>query len=113
MHKYQLQLEVRPAEKDKPFKIGIPETTFLAVTSYQNNQVCRCPCKMSSGVAKCRCCCCFVSVHFLLFLWHSLSIYLQLTQLKIDNNPFAKGFRDRDMAIPPPPVSYNRPILPL
>ena len=53
MHKYQLQLEVLPAETDRPFKINIPETTFIAVTSYQNNQVCRCPCKMSSVVAKC------------------------------------------------------------
>ena len=50
---------------------------------------------------------------FTLSLALSLSVYLQLTQLKIDNNPFAKGFRDRDMAIPPPPISYNRPILPL
>ena len=52
MHKYILQLEVLPADKDKPFKIIMPETIFIAVTSYQNNQVRRCSCKMSSGVAK-------------------------------------------------------------
>ena len=30
---------------------------------------------------------------------HSLS-FLQITQLKIDNNPFAKGFRDREKVFP-------------
>jgi len=39
MHKYQLELVVAPVGRKMPFKIKIPETTFIAVTSYQNIQV--------------------------------------------------------------------------
>ena len=39
MHKYQLELVVAPVGMKMPFKIKIPETTFIAVTSYQNIQV--------------------------------------------------------------------------
>lgn len=34
-----------------------------------------------------------------------------LTQLKIDNNPFAKGFRDRDVAPYPNPGMISLPSL--
>lgn len=53
-----MEVVVRP-ESGPETVVQIPDTTFVAVTAYQNTK---------------------------------------LTQLKIDNNPFAKGFRDRDSA---------------
>ncbi|GAU99674.1 hypothetical protein RvY_10635 [Ramazzottius varieornatus] len=61
MHKYQPRIAVIRAEDMVSFNyiafniIAFPETAFIAVTAYQNEQI---------------------------------------TRLKIDNNPFAKGFRD-------------------
>ena len=111
MHKYELELVVAPAGMDTPFKIKIPDTTFMAVTSYQNIQV---------GSRRLQ----HATAYKFLFrsLRHCsaelhlppLPTHLQLTQLKIDNNPFAKGFRDRDMAVlPRPPAGCNRRSLPL
>ncbi|XP_032239131.2 T-box transcription factor TBX3 isoform X2 [Nematostella vectensis] len=62
MHKYQPRIHIVRADDgykyplNQPFKtFTFPETTFIAVTAYQNEKI---------------------------------------TQLKIDNNPFAKGFRE-------------------
>ena len=54
MHKYQLEVEVLAVgSMEKPFRILIPETTFIAVTSYQSQEVCRSPCKMKYNL-ECR-----------------------------------------------------------
>lgn len=37
------------------------------------------------------CCCRLTSAEYLVLL---SNMFVQITQLKIDNNPFAKGFRD-------------------
>ena len=76
MHKYSMEVVVRDDSTGSETSIEIPETTFIAVTAYQNTK---------------------------------------LTQLKIDNNPFAKGFRDREsaggfvlgMPLPPFPSPYG------
>ena len=52
------------------------ETEFIAVTAYQNEKVCV---PFDVNMAS-------VIVH--------LMVYSQITRLKIDNNPFAKGFRE-------------------
>ena len=56
MHKYVIQLVLSPLDSSGDHVISLPDTTFVAVTAYQNTN---------------------------------------LTQMKIDNNPFAKGFRER------------------
>lgn len=56
MHKYVIEIIVNPADGSGDVVSTLKETTFVAVSAYQNTN---------------------------------------LTQLKIDNNPFAKGFRDR------------------
>ena len=59
MHKYVVEITITPkldGIDQQEISIPIKETTFVAVSAYQN---------------------------------------LHLTQMKIDNNPFAKGFRDR------------------
>lgn len=60
MHKYVLQIIVSPINNSGDTVLPLEETTFVAVSAYQNTT---------------------------------------LTQLKIDNNPFAKGFRDRLRAV--------------
>jgi T-box len=50
------------------------ETEFIAVTAYQNEKVSASPPSPARSSADC--------------------FPPQITQLKIDNNPFAKGFRD-------------------
>ncbi|KAF7636895.1 hypothetical protein Mgra_00003634 [Meloidogyne graminicola] len=61
MHKYQPRIHIVRSDNINSYKVAswsttvFPETEFIAVTAYQNNQI---------------------------------------TELKIDNNPFAKGFRD-------------------
>lgn len=84
MHKYQPRFHVVKANSLLKLPLStvstftFSETRFMAVTAYQNEQVRTRP---PSG---------FFSVVSLL----SSSLCLQVTQLKIDNNPFAKGFRD-------------------
>lgn len=56
MHKYVMEIIVSPTDKSGDTVIRLDETSFVAVSAYQNTN---------------------------------------LTQLKIENNPFAKGFRDR------------------
>lgn len=70
MHKYLIKIIVTPkTDGAQPTVLPLKETTFVAVTAYQN---------------------------------------LNLTQLKIDNNPFAKGFRERSKPalIPPHMMNY-------
>lgn len=61
MHKYHIQLVIKHLGMDDQVidtrKFEFPETEFIAVTAYQNDDV---------------------------------------TQLKIDHNPFAKAFRDNN-----------------
>ena len=56
MHKYVIEIIISPNDGSGDTVTTLKETTFMAVSAYQNTN---------------------------------------LTQLKIDNNPFAKGFRDR------------------
>lgn len=87
MHKYVMEVMIE-TDGQTPIVIKLPETTFIAVTSYQNSMV--------------------SAIHVYQYIWYMLefcmyeigytSLSSQLTQLKIDNNPFAKGFRDRENA---------------
>lgn len=80
MHKYQPRFHlVRTTDILKlpysTFRTYVfKETEFIAVTAYQNE-------KVSAQL---------LLWTFLMSFW----ILAQITQLKIDNNPFAKGFRD-------------------
>ena len=147
MHRYQPRIHVVEAEDIFSMKwsnfqtFSFPETSFFAVTAYQNENVCILmpfyyekkffvymqsgnvdifkPSKNKSTRFS------NVSVWYILnqertisgiaetkkvinkwntgdkpcIFIHSLS-FLQITQLKIDNNPFAKGFRDREKVFP-------------
>jgi T-box protein 2 len=83
MHKYQPRFHlVRTTDILKlpysTFRTYVfKETEFIAVTAYQNEKV------IAIIVM-------LVSKSHFSFLFH----HPQITQLKIDNNPFAKGFRD-------------------
>lgn len=84
MHKYQPRFHlVRTTDILKlpysTFRTYVfKETEFIAVTAYQNE-------KVSDGSSS--------TAHTIQCLKLSY-IPPQITQLKIDNNPFAKGFRD-------------------
>lgn len=86
MHKYQPRLHIAKASDVKSIHwthvstFLFEETVFIAVTAYQNEQV-RHP---------------SYSLKMVLNLRINLKILIKfkITQLKIDNNPFAKGFRD-------------------
>lgn len=103
MHRYQPRVHIvrrmegdtnRPIvdlEREQFRTYVFPETVFTAVTAYQNQLV-----SPTTGF--------FIS-HLLLYLGKSrvscsrflfLFFFLnrQITKLKIDSNPFAKGFRD-------------------
>lgn len=103
LHKYQPRLHIVEVSEDgvedinneaKTQTFTFPENQFIAVTAYQNTDV--------RGQDTCN----FQKItrsafrHFSVMtsgLWlskHFFSIILQITQLKIDHNPFAKGFRD-------------------
>ena len=80
MHKYEPRVIITklnsyyPTLQQLVATSSFPETAFIAVTAYQNEKV----------------------DHFINSR-RSLaepSELLQITQLKIDHNPFAKGFRD-------------------
>lgn len=87
MHKYQPRFHLVRANDIlklpySTFRTYVfKETEFIAVTAYQNE-------KVSAHLAG----------HILISYipYHILMTFslLQITQLKIDNNPFAKGFRD-------------------
>lgn len=88
MHKYQPRLHiVRATEGGDPYAMGrtfvsthvFPETQFMAVTAYQNQQVGLLSAPSSDYAIKIR------------------SIVFQVTQLKIEHNPFAKGFRGSEV----------------
>lgn len=89
MHRYQPRLHIVKADDvlklpSSTFRTYIfPETEFMAVTAYQNEQVARGGHFLSSRL-----------VFFFILNKHTTMIIIQITQLKIDNNPFAKGFRD-------------------
>lgn len=63
-------MESRDDQK-KIITFPFPETQFIAVTAYQNEEV-----------------------ETILILFHTLNFILQVTQLKIRFNPFAKAFQD-------------------
>ncbi|MEQ2188063.1 T-box transcription factor TBX2b, partial [Goodea atripinnis] len=77
MHKYQPRFHIVRANDIlklpySTFRTYVfPETEFVAVTAYQNDKATTLAIKLLS-----------------------LVLFGQITQLKIDNNPFAKGFRD-------------------
>ena len=85
MHKYYARLvisEVKKASIGKEaqpprvvYQEDFPETTFIAVTAYQNEEVCVILEKKEKQ-------------------WSVLYFTLQVTQLKITNNPFAKALRE-------------------
>ncbi len=90
MHKYQPRFHLVRANDIlklpySTFRTYVfKETEFIAVTAYQNEKVCT-----------------FRCIVFKFYFCESkmghdrAGIYVvQITQLKIDNNPFAKGFRD-------------------
>lgn len=92
MHKYQPRVHVirkdfsSDLSPNKPVPSGegvktfsFPETVFTTVTAYQNQQVPRSAAQAAATAA---------TGSF------SSSSLLQITRLKIDRNPFAKGFRD-------------------
>ena len=80
MHKYIprlsiIQTSTEPSDKLSSlpkYTFTFPETQFIAVTAYQNTDV---------------------NVLFTSRFSQSNRLF-QITQLKIDNNPFAKGFRE-------------------
>lgn len=110
MHKYQPRMHVVKAndeKSDKPISLQqgggstfsthiFPETQFMGVTAYQNQQVrpgdvLLCVYSYAVSIATNRATyvphCCMVCCVY----------HLQITQLKIEYNPFAKGFRGSDL----------------
>ncbi len=71
MHKYVMKLIIDHSDGSNQTVITLPDTTFIAVSAYQN---------------------------------------VELTQLKIDNNPFAKGFRYKVRSPIPQSVNGNGSI---
>ena len=92
MHRYQPRIHVIEVDSDPEKQSSKPllthffvETQFLAVTAYQNTDV---RVYVISYLLILTFCfmfklCCMFKVYFV----------FQITQLKIDYNPFAKGFR--------------------
>ncbi|KPP77730.1 T-box transcription factor TBX21-like [Scleropages formosus] len=100
LHKYQPRLHIVEVKEDgteDPFLASkaqtfvFPETQFIAVTAYQNADVsilnCTTSCSTSCSPAY---------------------LHRTITQLKIDHNPFAKGFRDNYDTLYAPPDSAER-----
>ena len=87
MHKYQPRFHVvkqndiikLPWSEFKTFVFK--ETEFIAVTAYQNE-------KVMIAVAF------SFSINTVVLIIRIFPFQSQITQLKIDHNPFAKGFRD-------------------
>lgn len=116
LHKYQPRLHIVEVTEDgvedissdmKSQSFTFPETQFIAVTAYQNTDVSVTSVRLSSSFKMFSffrlMCCVFLieyntsvvlSSHRLTLLSHPFPLHLQITQLKIDHNPFAKGFRD-------------------
>ena len=114
MHKYQPRFHLVRANDIlklpySTFRTYVfKETEFIAVTAYQNEKVCVCawltnsllePTRRGSSRVE------WPSSHTLslsvytwilrfFFFFFVPFVFSQITQLKIDNNPFAKGFRD-------------------
>ena len=77
MQKYQPSVKIiceSDEYKHMSSSFTFPETAFIGVTAYQNSRV-RCTSKSTIK---------------------QLSCTFQITQLKIDNNPYARAFRDSD-----------------
>lgn len=94
MHRYHPRFHIVQADDLYSVRWSVfqtftfPETSFTAVTAYQNTKVCLSLHKEIPGIgAGTSSVCGSWLLHFL----------LQITKLKIDNNPFAKGFRDEGM----------------
>lgn len=94
MHRYHPRFHIVQADDLYSVRWSVfqtftfPETSFTAVTAYQNTKVCLSLHTVISGMGAQNC---FVCGSWL------LCFLLQITKLKIDNNPFAKGFRDEGM----------------
>lgn len=93
MHRYQPRFHVvylpnknESGESNKQnFKTFMfPETKFTAVTAYQNHRVIK---RNIYSISE---------RQIVEWVFKKKSILLQITQLKIASNPFAKGFRDCD-----------------
>ena len=94
MHKYQPRFHLVRANDIlklpySTFRTYVfKETEFIAVTAYQNEKVRRNPCDLSEKeLIK------LVQIKWTFYLLRSHYSF-QITQMKIDHNPFAKGFRD-------------------
>lgn len=103
MHKYQPRIHIVKANDEKALTLQqgesdsfsthiFPETQFMGVTAYQNQKV------SSSAVATLTILmqCTDFSCHICHWLPNCLFLP-QITQLKIEYNPFAKGFRGSDL----------------
>ncbi|KAK3509303.1 hypothetical protein QTP70_028557, partial [Hemibagrus guttatus] len=104
MHKYQPRLHIVQApdpcggHSGGYLRFTFPEAAFIAVTSYQNQEVIsRCPQSLDGFFSVC------LDIQMNHVFIHAevvthLSFLYQITKLKIDNNPFAKGFRDNGLS---------------
>lgn len=94
MHRYHPRFHIVQADDLYSVRWSVfqtftfPETSFTAVTAYQNTKVCLSLHTVLSDMA--------ADNYFLPDSW-LLCFLFQITKLKIDNNPFAKGFRDEGM----------------
>lgn len=95
MHKYQPRLHIfrhlNKKDMEKVYSVDFPETEFMAVTAYQNDLVRTVPLHWVARAIEYQ-----IDGNKLkdVLLDSSYCFILQVTQLKIDNNPFAKAFRD-------------------
>ena len=76
MHRYQPRIHIAKyiskKHQERIFSYDFPETAFIAVTAYQNDQV----------------------FHYVIVVCYATCAFSQVTQLKIDYNQFAKAFRE-------------------
>lgn len=93
MHKYQPRFHVVKANAivRLPYcsfrTFVFSETQFIAVTAYQNDKVRKKQAPLSEQFHTAK-------VKYFILLSFFFFYFFQITQLKIDNNPFAKGFRE-------------------
>ena len=117
LHKYQPRLHIVEVTEEgvedmsneaKTQTFTFPENQFIAVTAYQNTDVRlnlqtqsygvhlnhKCPSGGTLNRPMCPCSIGITASAFITFIFMYICLTLQITQLKIDHNPFAKGFRD-------------------
>ena len=82
MQKYQPYLKLTCVNTGVSQSFCFPETMFITVTAYQNSKVQFCVLSLILRVST-------------TLLWCCASILtIQITQLKINNNPYARAFRE-------------------